>query len=52
MLRVAQALPLAPAVIATACPYCALMLSDGTKAMHEAEDVAARDIAEIVADAL
>jgi Fe-S oxidoreductase len=52
MLRVAQALPLAPAVIATACPYCALMLADGTKAMHDAEGVAVRDIAEIVADAL
>lgn len=52
MLRVAQALPLRPAVIATGCPYCALMLSDGTKAMHDAEGIAVRDIAEIVADAL
>ena len=52
MLRVAQALPLAPSVIATACPYCAVMLTDGTKAMPDAEDIAVRDIAEIVADAL
>jgi Fe-S oxidoreductase len=52
MLRVAQAMPLSPEVIATACPYCALMMADGTKAMAEAEHVVVRDIAEIVADAL
>jgi Fe-S oxidoreductase len=52
MLRLAQALPAAPAVIATACPYCAVMLTDATKAMPGAEHVAVRDIAEIVADSL
>ena len=29
VLRVEQALPQAPQVIATACPYCAVMIGDG-----------------------
>jgi Fe-S oxidoreductase len=48
--RVEQALPHGPAVIATACPYCAVMISDGAKALGQ--DIPARDIAELVADAL
>ena len=35
-------------VIATACPYCAIMMSDGTKALPEAGAIATRDIAELV----
>jgi Fe-S oxidoreductase len=50
--RVEQALPLQPRVIATACPYCATMLSDGTKALEREQEIATRDIAELVADAL
>jgi len=50
--RVEQALPLAPRVIATACPYCNVMVSDGTKALPEAEAIETRDIAELVAEAL
>ena len=52
MLRMAQAMPLSPSVIATACPYCTVMMTDAAKAMPEAGGVAVRDIAEIVADAL
>jgi Fe-S oxidoreductase len=52
MLRLAQALPAAPSVIATACPYCAVMMSDAAKAMPEAADMVVRDIAELVADGL
>ena len=37
--RVEQALPKAPRVIATACPYCAVMISDGTKALVEASEI-------------
>src|SRR5262249_46373114 len=40
--RVEQALPLAPKVIATACPYCMVMASDGTKALPAAADIATR----------
>jgi hypothetical protein len=52
MLRLAQAVPAAPAAIATACPYCAVMLTDATKAMPGAERIAVLDIAEIVAGSL
>ena len=52
MLRLAQAVPAAPAVIATACPYCAVMMTDATKAMPEAADILVRDVAELVADSL
>jgi Fe-S oxidoreductase len=50
--RVEQALPKSPRVIATACPYCAVMMSDGIKALTEAGDIATRDIAELVEGAL
>ena len=48
--RVEQALPQAPALIATACPYCAVMMSDGTKVLGV--ELPAKDIAELVAEAL
>ena len=51
-LRVKQALPQAPRVIATACPYCAVMIGDGLKALGRDGDVANLDIAELVAAAL
>ena len=47
--RVEQALPHAPRVIATACPYCAVMMADGVSALGKADDIAVRDIAELVA---
>jgi Fe-S oxidoreductase len=50
--RVEQALPQQPRVIATACPYCATMMADGLKVLGRESDIAARDIAELVADAL
>ena len=51
-LRVEQALATAPALIATACPYCAVMVGDGLGALQPSTPVASRDIAELVADAL
>jgi Fe-S oxidoreductase len=50
--RVEQALPYAPKTIVTACPYCAVMMSDGTKALENAGEIATRDIAELVAAAM
>jgi Fe-S oxidoreductase len=50
--RVEQALPQRPAVIATACPYCALMVGDGLKTKDLQETVATQDLAELVAAAL
>jgi Fe-S oxidoreductase len=52
VLRVEQALPKNPAVIATACPYCAVMISDGLKALPGETPIVPKDIAELVADAL
>ena len=49
--RVEQALPQSPQVIATACPYCLTMVKDGLATLGR-EDVAARDLAELVAEAL
>ncbi len=49
VLRTEQALALAPKVIATACPYCAVMLGDGLKTLGKEEAVATKDIAELVA---
>jgi len=39
-------------MVATACPYCLVMLSDGIKTKGAEETVRARDIAEIVAELL
>ena len=50
--RVEQALPQAPKIIATACPYCTVMISDGTKGLEQDEAIATRDIAELVAAAM
>lgn len=50
--RVEQALPHAPKVIATACPYCAVMMGDGIAAVNKENEIKAIDIAELVADAL
>jgi Fe-S oxidoreductase len=48
--RAEQALPHAPAVIATACPYCAVMMSDATNALGV--QLPTKDIAELVAESL
>ena len=46
--RVEQALPQAPSIIATACPYCAVMMADGASALDS--DVRTKDIVELVAE--
>jgi Fe-S oxidoreductase len=48
--RVDQALPQAPSTIATACPYCAVMMADGASAL--ATEIRTKDIAELVAEQL
>ena len=52
VLRVGQALPQAPRTIATACPYCAVMMADGVSAKDLLDSVDTRDIAELVAGAM
>ena len=51
-LRVEQALEVQPKTIATACPYCAVMVGDGLGGVAGAGDTQSRDIAELVAQAL
>ncbi|HYM52398.1 MAG TPA: (Fe-S)-binding protein [Candidatus Dormibacteraeota bacterium] len=48
--RVRQALAADPATIATACPFCLVMLRDGVTDL-ERTDVEVRDVAELLADA-
>jgi Fe-S oxidoreductase len=48
--RVQQALEKTPDEIATACPFCLIMLRDGTTDLDRT-DVAVRDVAELLADA-
>ncbi|MEO8508812.1 MAG: (Fe-S)-binding protein [Betaproteobacteria bacterium] len=52
VLRVEQALPLSPSMIATACPYCAVMIADGISALDRVDTIETRDIAELVAQAM
>lgn len=49
--RAKEALATGAKTIATACPFCMTMLTDGIMA-QEVEDVQVRDIAEIVADSI
>lgn len=50
-LRVDQAMTTAPEVVAVSCPFCLTMVKDGLREKG-IEGVEARDLAEIVADAL
>jgi Fe-S oxidoreductase len=52
VLRAEQALEAAPKSIATACPYCAIMLRDGVAGLGRGDDIPTRDIAELVAEAI
>lgn len=46
--RTEQALAVNPTLISSGCPYCLTMMSDGTKALEKEDQVATKDIAEIV----
>ncbi len=50
--RVDQALPQNPKIIATACPYCTVMMTDAVTDKGREEEIQTRDIAELVAEAL
>jgi Fe-S oxidoreductase len=51
-LRVEQLMDTKPDIIASACPYCMTMLTDGIKEKNAEESIATRDVLEIVADAI
>jgi Fe-S oxidoreductase len=48
--RTEQALATGAAAIATACPFCLVMLRDGTNDLAR-DDMPVRDVAELLADA-
>jgi len=50
--RTEEALSLKPDVIATACPFCMTMLSDGVKMKEQEEEVKVRDVAELILEAI
>ncbi len=50
--RTEEALSLKPDVIGTACPFCMTMMTDGVKSKEKDEDVAVKDIAELLLEAM
>jgi Fe-S oxidoreductase len=50
--RTEEALSLKPDVIATACPFCMTMLTDGVKHFNKENETKVMDVAELVADSL
>ena len=50
--RTEEALATGAGIIATACPYCMVMMTDGLKYKNEEEKVRNYDIAELVAMAI
>jgi len=51
VLRTQDALETTPNIIATGCPYCNTMMTDGVKFAHKVNEVKVLDIAEIIANA-
>lgn len=50
VLRTEDALETKPDIIATGCPYCNTMLTDGVKSKHKENEISVLDIAELIAD--
>ena len=50
--RTEEALSLEPDTVATACPFCMTMLTDGVKASEAAGKVGVKDVAELVLESL
>jgi Fe-S oxidoreductase len=50
--RTEEALNTGASTIASACPFCMTMLTDGIKEKEKTEDVKIKDIAEIIAESL
>ena len=50
--RMEDALALKPSVIATGCPFCNTMMTDGVKHFEKEHTIAVKDIAELIAEAV
>jgi Fe-S oxidoreductase len=51
ILRTEDALETQPQIIATGCPYCNTMMTDGIKFKEKESQVKVQDIAELIAEA-
>ncbi len=51
ILRTEEALETKPDIIATGCPYCNTMMTDGIKFKEKESEVIVKDIAELIAEA-
>ena len=51
VLRTEDALETNPEIIATGCPYCNTMMTDGIKAKEKEKEITVMDIAELIANA-
>ena len=49
--RTEQALEVKPSFIATGCPFCNTMMTDGIKNKEKGEEIEVLDIAELIAQA-
>ena len=50
--RMEDALAVKPSVIATGCPFCNTMMTDGVKHFEKEHTIAVKDIAELIAEAV
>lgn len=50
--RTEEALALKPDIIATGCPFCMTMMTDGVKHFNKEAEVKVQDVAELIANAL
>jgi len=50
--RMEDVLEVKPSVIATGCPFCNTMMTDGVKHFEQEHSIAVRDIAELIAEAV
>ncbi|NJN50244.1 MAG: (Fe-S)-binding protein [Polaribacter sp.] len=51
ILRTKEALETKPQIIATGCPYCNTMMTDGIKFHEKESEVSVKDVAELIAEA-
>jgi Fe-S oxidoreductase len=49
--RTQQAMETKPNIIATGCPFCNTMMTDGVKHLDKENEVEVKDIAELIAEA-
>ena len=51
ILRTEDALETKPQIIATGCPYCNTMMTDGIKFKEKESEIVVKDIAELISEA-